>query len=67
MEHKEGIAYPLLGYDILANPAQPTLAVIAFQTATGTHLFAAYREILEQLAEAFRRHASQMPRKRDEH
>ncbi len=61
----QATAYPLLRYQVIENPEQPTIALIAFYTQAGPHLFAATREILEELAEAFQRRASQMPRKKD--
>ena len=66
VEQKQALAYPLLGYHILKNNDQPTLAVIAFQTEAGPSLYAATRDILEELAEAFQRHAANMPRKNDQ-
>jgi hypothetical protein len=51
MERKEALAFPLLGFQVLQNPDQPTIAVIAFQTEAGASLYAATREILEELAE----------------
>jgi hypothetical protein len=66
LEYKQALAYPLLGYQILKNPEQPTIVTIAFDTEAGPSLFAATREILEELGEAFQRHASQMPRKGDQ-
>ena len=66
MERKEAKAYPLLGYHLIGNPQQPTIVAIAFDTADGPFLFAATREILEELAEAFQRQASKMPRKREQ-
>jgi hypothetical protein len=66
MEYKQALAYPLLRYQILKNPEQPTIAAIAFETEVGPSLFAATREILEELAEAFQRQASKMPRKKDQ-
>jgi hypothetical protein len=60
------MAYPLLGFQLLENPEQPTICAIAFRTEAGPQLFAATREILEELAEAFQRQASKMPRKRDQ-
>jgi hypothetical protein len=65
-EYKQALAYPLLGYHILKNPEQSNIVAIAFDTEAGPSVFAATREILEELAEAFRRHASQMPRKEDQ-
>jgi hypothetical protein len=65
MERQEAMAHPLLGYHLLDNLQQPTIVVIAFHTHEGEHFFAATREILEQLAEAFQRQASRMPRKKD--
>jgi hypothetical protein len=55
-------AHSLMGYRLLGNQQQPTIAIIAFQTKQGDHFFAATREILEQLAESFQRQASKMPR-----
>jgi hypothetical protein len=66
LERKEALAHPLLGYHLLENPQQPTIVAIAFHTQEGDHLFAATREILEQLAEAFQRQAAKMPRKKDQ-
>jgi hypothetical protein len=66
MERKQALAYPLLGYHILKNPEQPTVVAIDFETEAGPSLFAATREILEELAEAFQRHASNMPRRKDQ-
>jgi hypothetical protein len=66
MERKQALAYPLLGYHILKTPDQPTTAAIAFQTEAGPSLFLATREIFEELAEVFARHASSMPRKKDQ-
>jgi hypothetical protein len=66
MERKEAIAHPLKGYHILGNPEQPTMAIIALQTEAGPQLFAVTRPMLEQLAEAFQRHASKMPLKQDQ-
>jgi hypothetical protein len=59
--------YPLLGYQFLENPEQPTIAIIAFETQAGPSLFAATREMLEELADAFQRRASNMPRETDQH
>jgi hypothetical protein len=64
--YKQALGYPLLGYQILKNPEQPTIVAIAFDTEAGPSVFAATREILEELAEGFQRHASQMPRKGDQ-
>jgi hypothetical protein len=66
VEYQQGLAYPLLGYHILKNPEQPTIVAIAFETEAGPSLFAATREILEEVAEAFQRQASNMPRKNDQ-
>jgi hypothetical protein len=66
MERKEAFAYPLLEYQMLANPEHPTIAVIGFRTEAGPSLFAATREMLEELGEVFKRHASKMPRKKDQ-
>jgi hypothetical protein len=67
MECKGATAYPLLGYHVLENPQQPTIAAIAFHTEGGDQHFAATREILEDLATAFLKHAAKIPRKRDQH
>jgi hypothetical protein len=66
MEPKEAMAHPLLGYHLLENPQRPTIVAIAFHTQEGDHFFAATREILEELAEAFQKQASKMPRKKDQ-
>jgi hypothetical protein len=66
MEYRQGLAYPLLGYQILKNPEQPTIVAIAFDKEAGPSLFAATRDILEELAEAFHRQASNMPRRKDQ-
>ena len=66
MEYKQALAYPLLSYQILKNPEQPTIVAIAFDTEAGPSLFAATREILEELAEGFQRQASTMARKKDQ-
>ena len=58
--------YPLLGYQILKNPEQPTIVAIVFDTEAGPSLFAATREILEELAEGVQRQASNMPRRKDQ-
>jgi hypothetical protein len=65
MEYKQALAYSLLGYQILKNPEQPTIVAIAFDTEVGPSLFAVTRDILEELAEAFQRQASNMPRRKD--
>lgn len=65
MERRGANAYTLLGYHLLANPQQPTTTAIAFETVDGPFLFAATREMLEELGEAFQRHAERMPRKTD--
>jgi hypothetical protein len=66
VEYKQGLAYPLLGYQIIKNPEQPTIVIIAFDTEAGPSLFAATRDILEELAEGFQRQASKMPLKNDQ-
>jgi hypothetical protein len=45
VERKQALAYPLLGYHILKNPEQPTIAAIAVQTEAGPSLFAATRAV----------------------
>jgi hypothetical protein len=63
---REKVPEHLNGYHLLTKPELPTIAVIAFQTLEGgEYLFAATREILEELAEAFQGQASKMPRKQD--
>jgi hypothetical protein len=63
---REKVPERLNRYDLLTKPELPTIAVIAFQTLEGgEYLFAATREVLEELAEAFQRQASKMPRKQD--
>lgn len=60
----EALAHPLLGYWLFENPQHPTLVVIAFETQEGPQLFAATREILEQIAAAFHRQAKRTPQAR---
>jgi hypothetical protein len=62
MEGQQIQAHRLLGYRLLGNQEQPTITIIAFNTQQGDHFFTATREILEQIAEAFQRQASKMPR-----
>lgn len=52
----------LLGYELLRDPKQPELSVIAFKTEAGVTMYATTREILEILAEAFRKQAASMPK-----
>ena len=59
-EKNEVPAHPLLGFQLLENPDQPTLAMIAFETEAGPSLFTVTKEILEELSDAFRRLAEKM-------
>ncbi len=59
-ERNEVPAHPLLGFQLLENPDQPTLAMIAFETEAGPSLFTVTKEILEELSDAFRRLAEKM-------
>ena len=61
MEHVEIRPHPLLGFRLLENLQQPSIAVIAFHTQAGDQFFAATREILADLAEAFQNQALKMP------
>lgn len=60
MEYRQGLAYPLLGYNILANPDAPHLAVFELQTEAGSSLYLATREILEELSRAFADQAARL-------
>ena len=59
-EKNEVPAHPLLGFQLLENPDQPTLGMIAFETEAGPSLFTVTKEILEELSDAFRRLAEKM-------
>ncbi len=61
MEHIEIRPHQLLGFRLLENPQQPSIAVIAFHTPAGDQFFAATREILADLAEAFQKQSLKMP------
>jgi hypothetical protein len=46
MEHQEAQAYPLMGFQILANPEQPTIAILELLTQDGPVAFALQLQIL---------------------
>jgi len=54
-------AHPLVGFQLLENPDQPALAMIAFETVAGPSLFIVNKEILAELATTFKRLADSMP------
>lgn len=61
MEKQKLRAHTLSGYKLLDDPRQPGVAGIAFKTDEGVTVFAATRDMLEQLADAFREQAAKMP------
>ena len=58
----EVVAHPLLGFQLLHNPDQPSVAMIAFETAAGPTLFTVTKDILDELATTFQQLADTMPR-----
>jgi hypothetical protein len=66
MKYKQALAYPLLGYQIVRNPEQPTIVAIAFDTEAGDHRFLPLHAILKNLPKDFQRQAAEMPRKGSE-
>lgn len=54
-------AHTLSGYRLLEDAQHPGVVGIAFKTDDGLSIFAATKDMLEQLAEAFRDHAAKMP------
>ena len=52
----------LLGYKLLRDPKQPEISVIAFKTEAGVTMYATTRDILNVLAEEFRKQAASMPK-----
>lgn len=63
MNEKNGAeAHPLQGFQLLENPEQPSLAMIAFETEIGPSLFIVTKEMLDELSTAFGQLADKMPR-----
>jgi hypothetical protein len=59
-------AYPILAYQLIPDPNQPTVVALAFETERGHSLFLATREILEDLGKDLLERAAKMPlKKRD--
>ena len=54
-------AHPLLGFQLLENPEQPELAMIAFESDAGPSLFIVNKEKLDELSAAFNKLAQKMP------
>jgi hypothetical protein len=46
-DEQELPAYPILAYQLIPDPNQPTVVALAFETERGHSLFLATREILE--------------------
>ena len=58
-------AYPIMAYQLIPDPNQPTVVALAFETERGHSLFLATREILEDLGKDLLDRAAKMPFKRD--
>lgn len=56
----KALAYPLLGFQILANPQQPTMSAIAFQTEAGVRFCSL---LLETFSMSLQRHSNGMLRR----
>ena len=54
-------AHPLLGFQLLENPSEPELAMIAFESEAGPSLFIVDKEKLDELSVAFKNLAEKMP------
>ena len=66
MTKEQALARPMLGFQILKNPEQPTLAIFAAKTVEGVTAFLVNREILEMMVDACRNEAKTLPRKTDQ-
>jgi hypothetical protein len=64
-DEQELPAYPILAYQLIPDPNQPTVVALAFVTERGHSLFLATREILEDLGRDLLERAAKMPFKRD--
>jgi hypothetical protein len=64
-DEQELPAYPILAYQLIPDPNQPTVVALAFETERGHSLFLATREILEDLGRDLLERAAKMPFKRD--
>jgi hypothetical protein len=64
-DEQELPAYPILAYQLIPNPNQPSVVALAFETERGHSLFLATREILEDLGKDLLERAAKMPFKRD--
>jgi hypothetical protein len=65
-DEQELPAYPILAYQLIPDPNQPTVVALAFETERGHSLFLATREILEDLGKDLLERATKMPlKKRD--
>jgi hypothetical protein len=60
-------ARPLLGFEILENPDQPTIPLLVLKTVEGATGYMVRRDVLEQIGQAFLAAASQTPGKLDQH
>lgn len=61
MEKQRFRAYTLTGYQLVDNADEPGVVGIAFKSDDGIKIFAATKDMLEELAEAFRERAAKMP------
>ena len=60
-DEQELPAYPILAYQLIPDPSQPTLVALAIETKQGHSLFLATREILEDLGRDLLERASTIP------
>lgn len=58
-------AFPIWNYQIIADPNQPQVVAIAFETERGHSLYLASRQVLEDLGRDLLERASKMPAKPD--
>jgi len=59
-------ARPLMGFQLVQNPDQPTVPILAMKTVEGVVAFLVTADILRQLAREFERAAASIPRKADQ-
>jgi hypothetical protein len=66
-DEQELPAYPILAYQLIADPDRPSVVALAVETERGHSLFLATREILEDLGKDLLERAAKMPlRKRQD-
>jgi hypothetical protein len=63
MKRREATAHPIHGFQLLVSPDDPGVALLLLKTDKGRTAYAAYREVLETMAESFLRVAASLPRR----